>query len=363
MAAPTDAASTGVGWKCLWERQGPPQKEPAAARAFAPPLKQVSFLTQILRLEFDHAHSEYYTQLDAVEMHGCTVAAFAPSEPGRREDVMRQRMPSSDDEHGIPSDATGARDSPARNTIDAPFDAHASARIGATPPTNVAVVADGNASVLRTVSDNASGRRETARGPRAVEPRPRLGASFSQPATTGGLGYGHAPTRSTRPSNTPSQALEPCGSHVFHPPDHSVWNDGMPAATSDALVCAQTSTATGFLLRRVSSEPSFHAAASRAHARDAVAVASHAPITLDLLPVELVRYHAERDTAVFVARGECMTVAGSVYLSLCESVGLRVYLIAGVCCVRYALWSIDRTVVCCRFSTSWDDWTCVTLPV
>eukprot|EP00041_Stephanoeca_diplocostata_P025613 m.674460 g.674460 ORF g.674460 m.674460 type:complete len:203 (-) comp22783_c0_seq60:204-812(-) len=68
----------------------------------------------------------------------------------------------------------------------------------------------------------------------------------------------------------------------------------MPAATSDALVCAQTSTATGFLLRRVSSEPSFHAAASRAHARDAVAVASHAPITLDLLPVELVLDIMER---------------------------------------------------------------------
>eukprot|EP00038_Savillea_parva_P017811 m.21636 g.21636 ORF g.21636 m.21636 type:complete len:1186 (+) comp3909_c0_seq2:62-3619(+) len=45
-------------------------RPPRESREFAPPLRKIQFLTNILRIELDHTHQEYYTQLDAVVLHG-----------------------------------------------------------------------------------------------------------------------------------------------------------------------------------------------------------------------------------------------------------------------------------------------------
>ncbi|XP_052681217.1 F-box/LRR-repeat protein 4-like isoform X2 [Crassostrea angulata] len=64
----TDVDRGMTRWKVLWE--GGPEKSPPESRIFSPPLRHVPFCTRVLRLEFCHDLCEYYTELDAVCLHG-----------------------------------------------------------------------------------------------------------------------------------------------------------------------------------------------------------------------------------------------------------------------------------------------------
>ena len=57
-------------WEVIWS--GEPQNEylPKASRAFSPQLRQVNFLTNIIRIEMDHSSLDYYYELDAVCLEG-----------------------------------------------------------------------------------------------------------------------------------------------------------------------------------------------------------------------------------------------------------------------------------------------------
>ncbi|XP_031551802.1 F-box/LRR-repeat protein 4-like [Actinia tenebrosa] len=59
------------GWVELWS--GKPQKCPPLSRSMSPPLKRIEKPTRVIRLEFNHQHLEYYTELDAVELFGNAV--------------------------------------------------------------------------------------------------------------------------------------------------------------------------------------------------------------------------------------------------------------------------------------------------
>ncbi|KAK7083009.1 F-box and leucine-rich repeat protein 4 [Halocaridina rubra] len=61
----------GRDWMLLWS--GDPQLGlKAAARIFSPPITQPHRLVNILRVEFDHRHHSYYSELDAVLLVGST---------------------------------------------------------------------------------------------------------------------------------------------------------------------------------------------------------------------------------------------------------------------------------------------------
>ena len=69
LAQPYNAHKDGTAWKVLWT--GVPETElPACSRAFSPPLNPAQYLTNVIRLEFDHLGVDYYAQLDAVELVG-----------------------------------------------------------------------------------------------------------------------------------------------------------------------------------------------------------------------------------------------------------------------------------------------------
>ncbi|KAK0175441.1 hypothetical protein PV327_009192 [Microctonus hyperodae] len=57
-------------WWLLWN--GSPQIVSHKSRIFSPPLKLCSFKTKLFRLEFNHSLLDYYTELDAVLLHGTT---------------------------------------------------------------------------------------------------------------------------------------------------------------------------------------------------------------------------------------------------------------------------------------------------
>ncbi|KAK7601643.1 hypothetical protein V9T40_009084 [Parthenolecanium corni] len=62
-------------WKLLWE--GPPQVRDHMPNIFSPPINKINFCTNLLRLEFNHSHLDYYTEIDAVSMTG----TLEPTEP------------------------------------------------------------------------------------------------------------------------------------------------------------------------------------------------------------------------------------------------------------------------------------------
>ncbi|XP_077978669.1 F-box/LRR-repeat protein 4-like [Glandiceps talaboti] len=69
---PSTSSSTASGenprWYELWS--GEPESGPPQSRIFSPPLNKVDFPTNVIRLEFNHSHIEYYTELDAIELIG-----------------------------------------------------------------------------------------------------------------------------------------------------------------------------------------------------------------------------------------------------------------------------------------------------
>ncbi|XP_078320617.1 F-box/LRR-repeat protein 4-like [Crassostrea virginica] len=64
----TDVDRGMTRWAVLWE--GGPERAPPESRIFSPPLRNVPFCTKVLRLEFCHDLCDYYTELDAVCLHG-----------------------------------------------------------------------------------------------------------------------------------------------------------------------------------------------------------------------------------------------------------------------------------------------------
>ncbi|XP_069676083.1 F-box/LRR-repeat protein 4 [Periplaneta americana] len=64
-------------WRLLWE--GEPQHVGHTPRVFSPVIRTINSPTKLLRLEFDHSHLEYYTELDAVLLVG-TKEPIATSE-------------------------------------------------------------------------------------------------------------------------------------------------------------------------------------------------------------------------------------------------------------------------------------------
>jgi len=55
-------------WTTLWS--GEPQHCPPRARKFSPPLRSTKQPTNLIRLEFNQSHLDYYTELDAVILYG-----------------------------------------------------------------------------------------------------------------------------------------------------------------------------------------------------------------------------------------------------------------------------------------------------
>lgn len=56
-------------WICLWEE--PPVKDHLRdPREFTPTLKSIKLPTRIIRIEFNHQHLEYFTEIDGVMLTG-----------------------------------------------------------------------------------------------------------------------------------------------------------------------------------------------------------------------------------------------------------------------------------------------------
>ncbi|XP_061186169.1 F-box/LRR-repeat protein 4-like [Saccostrea echinata] len=64
----TDVDKGMARWKVLWE--GPPERAPADSRIFSPQLREINFPTNVIRIEVCHDLCDYYTELDAVYLHG-----------------------------------------------------------------------------------------------------------------------------------------------------------------------------------------------------------------------------------------------------------------------------------------------------
>ncbi|XP_069462509.1 F-box/LRR-repeat protein 4 [Ambystoma mexicanum] len=58
-----------VRWETMWSGQ-PTKMSSPQARQFTPCIKEISFPTNLIRLEINSSLLEYYTELDAVELHG-----------------------------------------------------------------------------------------------------------------------------------------------------------------------------------------------------------------------------------------------------------------------------------------------------
>ncbi|XP_064456546.1 F-box/LRR-repeat protein 4-like isoform X2 [Ornithodoros turicata] len=69
-------------WKEIWT--GKPGKHPIAPALFTPALKNACFQTKAIRLEFYHAHLDYYSQLDAVSLGGVPRLAFRSASKASR---------------------------------------------------------------------------------------------------------------------------------------------------------------------------------------------------------------------------------------------------------------------------------------
>lgn len=69
-------------WKEVWT--GKPVTHPMTSLLFTPCLKNACFPTKALRLEFYHAHLDYYAQIDAVSLGGLPKAAIHPSTDTRK---------------------------------------------------------------------------------------------------------------------------------------------------------------------------------------------------------------------------------------------------------------------------------------
>lgn len=65
-------------WTTLWQAEQLETNLPAKSRVFSPPLKEVGFLTDLIRLEFHHQHLRYYAQLNAVRLTGSRETAASP---------------------------------------------------------------------------------------------------------------------------------------------------------------------------------------------------------------------------------------------------------------------------------------------
>lgn len=63
-------------WRLLWE--GEPQNVDHTPRIFSPVIETINSPTKLLRLEFDHSHLEYYTELDAVLLVGTKEPIVSP---------------------------------------------------------------------------------------------------------------------------------------------------------------------------------------------------------------------------------------------------------------------------------------------
>jgi F-box/leucine-rich repeat protein 4 len=79
---PATGGESGTGhkmkWEVLWSGKG--QAVPAESRVFSPPIKMPQFAANTIRLEFNSRHLTYYTELDAVRVHGYIPAESAGSE-------------------------------------------------------------------------------------------------------------------------------------------------------------------------------------------------------------------------------------------------------------------------------------------
>ncbi|XP_056422133.1 F-box/LRR-repeat protein 4 isoform X2 [Hyla sarda] len=60
---------TEIRWETIWSAE-PTRVHSSQARQFTPCIKEIDFPTNLLRLETNSSLSEYYTELDAVELHG-----------------------------------------------------------------------------------------------------------------------------------------------------------------------------------------------------------------------------------------------------------------------------------------------------
>ncbi|CAB0010638.1 unnamed protein product [Nesidiocoris tenuis] len=62
-------AGDGLGkWKLLWE--GEPENVLHTSRRFSPVINRIDFMTNLLRVEFNHSQLDYYTELDAIMLVG-----------------------------------------------------------------------------------------------------------------------------------------------------------------------------------------------------------------------------------------------------------------------------------------------------
>ncbi|CAL1528204.1 unnamed protein product [Lymnaea stagnalis] len=67
-AGGTDADKGQITWVTLWRGQPKPCKQ--RPRIFAPHLKKINFATNLIRLELNHHHLDYYTELDGIKLIG-----------------------------------------------------------------------------------------------------------------------------------------------------------------------------------------------------------------------------------------------------------------------------------------------------
>lgn len=56
-------------WICLWENDGEIETI-SDPRVFAPPIEEIKIPTQIIRIEFNHQHLDYFTEIDGVLLEG-----------------------------------------------------------------------------------------------------------------------------------------------------------------------------------------------------------------------------------------------------------------------------------------------------
>jgi len=74
----SNSAICGQRWTILWS--GEPQKCPSKARKFSPQLKKTQHPINLIRLEFNQQHQDYYTELDAVFLYGIPAPCLSSAE-------------------------------------------------------------------------------------------------------------------------------------------------------------------------------------------------------------------------------------------------------------------------------------------
>lgn len=63
------AFTSTENWICLWE-ETPPMEQIRDPREFTPTLKSINLPTRIIRIEFNHQHLDYFTEIDGVMLTG-----------------------------------------------------------------------------------------------------------------------------------------------------------------------------------------------------------------------------------------------------------------------------------------------------